>query len=298
MKPLTHPGERLQPRIKPVAVTSKTVVRQLSQGKPLTEQLTDIVAEHGATSGAAELYSGSCDPVSYVIPTAGDSRKAVGFSETRVTPVASYIYGAATIGHRFGEPFVHSHSMWANAAGETLGGHLWPDTIVGAEGVHAVVHIFDGVDLISADDPETDMPVFTPHASERRVFDVAVETQLRNTVVARVLPGEDITEAIIKTSKASGFDSVSVRAGIGSLVGGEFVNRATRETFRVDGPGTEVIALIGHVSDLSAADPEVRLSCTMVDRHGVVHAGELIAGANPVAVTFELVLQEMNQESK
>lgn len=127
---------------------------------------------------------------------------------------------------------------------------------------------------------------------------MTVETQLRNTVVARVLPGEDITEAIIKTSKASGFESVSVRAGIGSLVGGEFINTATGETHQVDGPGTEVIALIGHISDLSSEQPEVRLSCTMVDRHGVVHAGELIAGSNPVAVTFELVLQEMNQESK
>lgn len=294
MKPLIHPGEPLQPRIQPVTVKTKTVMRQLEAGKPLAKQLTDIVAEYGSTSGAAELYSGDCDPVSYVIPTAGNGVKAVGFSETRTTEQAKYIYGAATIGFRFGEPFVHSHSMWNNAAGETLGGHLWHDTIVGEEGIFAIIHIMDGVDLISADDTETDMPVFTPHASERKVFDVNVETELRNTVVARVLPGEDITEAIIKTSKEAGFTAVSVRAGIGSLVGGEFINRATGKTHQVDGPGTEVIALIGHIRDVSAAEPEVRLSCTMVDRHGVVHAGELIPGVNPVAVTFELVLQEMN----
>lgn len=294
MKPLTHPGERLQPRIQPVEVQTKTVVRQLKAGISLTKQLTDIVAEYGATSGAAELYSGDCDPVSYVIPTAGNGVKAVGFSETRTTDQAKYIYGAATIGFRHGEPFVHSHSMWNNAAGETLGGHLWADTIVGDEGVFAIVHVMDGVDLISADDPETDMPVFTPHASERKVFDVTAETTLRKTLVARVLPGEDITEAIIKTSKDAGFESVSVRAGIGSLVGGEFKNRATGETHLVDGPGTEVIALIGHITNVSADEPEVRLSCTMVDRHGVVYAGELIPGVNPVAVTFELVLQEMH----
>ena len=294
MKPLIHPGEPLQPRIQPVPVKTKTIVRQLVAGVSLTKQLTDIVAEHGATSGAAELYSGDCDPVSYVIPTAGDGTKAVGFSETRTTDQAKYIYGAATIGFRFGEPFVHSHSMWNNAAGETLGGHLWADTIVGDEGVFAIVHVMDGVDLISADDSETHMPVFTPHATERKVFDVTQETVLRNAVVARVLPGEDITEAIITTSKEAGFDAVSVRAGIGSLVGGEFKNRATGEIHKVDGPGTEVIAIIGHIANVSSDEPEVRLSCTMVDRHGVVHAGELIPGANPVAVTFELVLQEMN----
>lgn len=294
MKPLTHPGERFEPRIKPVKVKTKTVVRQLTVGEPLTKQLTDIVAEYGATSGAAELYSGDCDPVKYVIPTAGNGIKAVGFSETRTTDQAKYIYGAATIGFRYGEPFVHSHSMWNNAEGETLGGHLWADTMVGEDGVFAIVHVMDGVDLISADDPETDMPVFTPHATERKVFDVTAETELRNTVVARVLPGEDITEAIIKTSRDAGFTAVSVRAGIGSLVGAEFRNRATGEVRVVDGPGTEIIALIGHVADVNTEEPEVRLSCTLVDRHGVVHAGELLPGVNPVAVTFELVLQEMN----
>src|SRR5690554_4598328 len=261
-------------------------MRQLTAGEPLTKQLTDIVAEYGATSGAAELYSGDCDPVKYVIPTAGNGVKAVGFSETRTTDQAKYIYGAATIGFRYGEPFVHSHSMWNNAEGETLGGHLWADTMVGEDGVFAIVHVMDGVDLISADDPETDMPVFTPHATERKVFDVTAETELRNTVVARVLPGEDITEAIIKTSKDAGFTAVSVRAGIGSLVGAEFRNRATGEVRVVDGPGTEIIALIGHVADVNSDAPEVRLSCTLVDRHGVVHAGELLPGVNPVAVTF------------
>ena len=83
-----------------------------------------------------------------------------------------------------------------------------------------------------------------------------------------------------------------VRGGIGSLVGGTFFDRVTGEKRHVDGPGTEVISIIGAVT-LLHGHYETKISCTLVDRHGVVHAGELVPGENAVAVTFELIIQKI-----
>src|SRR5690606_17004446 len=145
------------------------------------------------------------------------------------------IYGAATIGFRHGEPFVHSHCFWYDQMGTKLGGHIWPETIVGDPGLWAIVHIFDGIQLISADDPETLMPVFTPYQETRNtMLAEAVEYPLTETVVSRVLPNVDIAEAIVTTCREAGFESATVRGGIGSLVGGTFKNRLSGEKFTVD----------------------------------------------------------------
>lgn len=293
MKTLTHPGERAIQRIQAVQGKSFSVHRELEPDQPLITQLTDTVAAHGATSGVAEIYSGGYQPASYCVPAIGVDGKAVSYSETRNTPTAQLIYGAATIGHRFGEPFIHSHCFWLDENQNQLGGHLWPETLVGNNGAYAIIHIFEGVDLLSADDPETHMPVFTPHPNERKISTMeTLETHLTDTIVARVLPNEEIGDAIVASCREAGFDQATVRAGIGSLVGGAFINRITGEKTYVDGPGTEIIALIGHVKN-ALTEPEFTLSCTMVDRHGVIHAGELVPGENAVAVTFELVLQKL-----
>nr|WP_243752531.1 PPC domain-containing DNA-binding protein [Leucobacter ruminantium] len=118
------------------------------------------------------------------------------------------------------------------------------------------------------------------------------ETLQPDTVIARVLPGEDITEALLEVCREAGFERATVRAGLGSFVGATFVDRASGEHRTADGPATEVIALIGDVRTVDG-EPETRLSCTLVDRHGVVHAGELVPGENPVAATFELTVQRI-----
>ena len=63
--------------------------------------------------------------------------------------------------------------------------------------------------------------------------------------------------------------------------------------------------LVGHdvkgltLRDLDHDEPcpgalVARLSCTLVDRHGVIHAGELVPGENLVAATFELTVQRLD----
>ena len=117
-----------------------------------------------------------------------------------------------------------------------------------------------------------------------------MQDQYSPATVARVLPNEDITEAVLAVCKRSGYGKAVVRAGLGSLVGARLVDQRTNEVITVDGPGTEVIILTGLVST-GADGPEAQLTCTLVDKHGTVHSGLLAPGENLVAVTFELTIQ-------
>ncbi|MDH6238122.1 DNA-binding protein [Cryobacterium sp. CG_9.6] len=239
----------------------------------------------------AELIGGSLAPISYCVPARGEDGREVSYSEKRSETHGQLIFGAATLGLRDGKQWMHSHCVWLTPEGRLQAGHLWPETGVGSLPPVAVVQGLPGVDLESTDDPETRLPVFTPHPSAntgRR----SPATGLNRTVVARVCPNEDITLAVEKICAENGFDHAVVRGGIGSLIGATFMpyNGITREP--VAGPCTEVVTLVGHVMR-TADDIRSQLMCTLVDTQGVVHAGGLVRGENPVAVTYELFVQEI-----
>ena len=296
MQPLVHPGPRTEHRIISVPVRTRSVVCELEPGTPLVDQLHGALADLGADSGYAELSGGVYSPLSYCVPDVATAEKALSFSETRGRAVAHLVYGSVTLGLRDGERFMHSHCCWQEPGGALEGGHLWLETETDA-GPFALVTAVYGAQWNSATDPETLMPVFTP--TERSVLmgeQQSHDQQIpdaSDTVVARVLPNEDITDAVLTVCRQYGFTRAAVRAGLGSFAGATFVDRASGETRSVDGPATEVIALIGDVRTVDGA-LTVRLSSTLVDRHGVIHAGELVAGENLVAATFELTVQRLD----
>jgi predicted DNA-binding protein with PD1-like motif len=294
MRTLEHPGETLQPRVLAVRAQSAGVLRSLDPGRSIADQLTETVQALGSDSGYAELFTGDYAPVSYCIPAAGDGERAVSFSEARRMERAHLVYGAATIGRREGRPFIHSHCLWLHESGQRSGGHLWPDTLAGSPAPRAVIYALYGARWDSADDPETRMPVFTPSADERNSMPQHPEVARSiDTLVARVSPNEDLLGSVVALCRQEGMRSAVVRGGIGSLVGATFFDRATGQQRRVEGPGTEVISVVGSVENVGGSY-ETRLACTLVDRHGVVHAGELVPGENAVAVTFELIIQRIS----
>ncbi|WP_083666021.1 hypothetical protein [Saccharomonospora sp. CUA-673] len=59
------------------------------------------------------------------------------------------------------------------------------------------------------------------------------------------------------------------------------------EIVEVDWPATELTSLTGTVRG-----DDVALVAAMVDRHGDVHSGAVLPGENPVAVTYELYLED------
>ena len=289
MQPLIHPGPKGRTRIISVPVRTKRALCRLEPGRPLVDQLHETLAELGSDSGFAEISGGEYSPLSYCIPDVATAEKALSFSETRAHDTAHLVYGSVTLGLREGEPYMHSHCFWQASDGALEGGHVWLETETGAAPFAVVTAIY-GAQWNSATDPETQMPVFTP--TERSIDMTDHEQHDADTVVARVLPNEDITAAVLRVASEHGFARASVRAGLGSFVGAVFIDRASGERKVVDGPATEVIALIGEV-DTVDGEPSTRLSSTLVDRHGVIHAGELVPGENLVAATFELTLQRI-----
>lgn len=290
MQPLIHPGPKTQPRIIAHAVNTRRVVCELHEGRPLVDQLHEALAALGTDSGFAEIHGGDYAPLSYCVPDVATPEKALSFSETREHSRAHLVYGSVTLGIREETPYMHSHCFWQAEDGAYEGGHVWPETETGSLAPFAVVTGVYGAQWRSATDPETLMPVFTP---EERSVQMYNENSEDGTVIARVLPGVDITTAVLQVCAEAGYTNATVRAGLGSFVGARFIDRATGEERSVDGPATEVIALIG---DVRTVDGELRtrLSSTLVDRHGVIHAGELVPGENLVAATFELTVQRID----
>ncbi len=74
-----------------------------------------------------------------------------------------------------------------------------------------------------------------------------------------------------------------VRGSLGSLIGARFTDGRA-----VDDHATEVLVREGSVRDGVAA-----IDMLVVDMQGRVHEGRLARGANPVCITFDLVLEDV-----
>lgn len=77
-----------------------------------------------------------------------------------------------------------------DAVGTLQADCVWPDTTVGTLGLRAVVYPLPGVRNLGAEDPETAMPVFTPHHGT-----VNGEPKGERVIVARMLAGQDLGAA-------------------------------------------------------------------------------------------------------
>lgn len=284
---LNHQGPLGSPRIQSYKSRTVTALQSLRSGALLTEELLRITSSLGVTAAYAELSSGTLSPLHYCVPASGDGQRCVSFSEDRSTDVGHLVYGSATIGTREGRPFIHSHLHWMDSNGRLLGGHVFPDTVVSSPApVAAVVGLLDA-EWTSIEDPETSMPTFVPSASLTK--EPLMADQYSTAIVSRVLPNEDITEAVLAVCRQAGYRKAVVRAGLGSLIGARLTDH-TGVLREVDGPGTEVVSLTGFVRT-GDKGLEAQLTTTLVDRHGAVHSGHLLPGENPVAVTFELTIQ-------
>jgi predicted DNA-binding protein with PD1-like motif len=282
LSPLVHPGPRAVERLESVSCSTAVEHVSLEPGRRLIDAIDDELRRLGADSAQVELLGGPLARVSYCIPDlCHDGSRAAWYSETyeAVTP-ATIIGGSATVGRRDGGRFMHCHAAWFDSHGQMRGGHLWPDTVVGATPVEIVLHVFDSVTLTSAEDAETLMPVFTPSAS--RSNSVAGS---RRAVMTRVRPGVEIHDAVREVMVSADMQRASVRGSLGSLVGATLLRDG--ESLSIEGPATEV-AIAGHMKDTDA-----HLSVLVMDRHGGVHVGELAERGNLVAVTFELLVEEI-----
>lgn len=295
---ITHPGPLHQQRIQSVQGTSTTIVKRLTGGGRLVDELHELLAASGHRSGVAEILDGDLEDISYCVPADGRDSRSVSYSESRASVRGQVLFGTAVLGQRDGKPFMHCHCIWRQWDGALAAGHLWPETRTGALAPSVAMVGLVGIELTSSDCTETFLPVFTPHAGNgETLMNSDTPHPGHRTVVARVLPNEDITEAVARICNDNNFHSALVRGGTGSLIGAVFEPCDGGSTRTVDGPATEIVTLIGHLVAGEDGTPSVHLSCSLVDKHGHVHAGRLVPGANPVSVTFELVVQEIDPVS-
>lgn len=287
--PLHHPGPVAAERRTSVATSCLSRRVSLPAGARLVEAMAAELEQAGASSGQAELLDGTLSRISYCFPAICQDRStAVTFSATHeaVTP-ARVITGSATVGLRHEQRFAHCHATWLDARGDVRGGHLWPDTVIGPGGLHAVIHALPEVDLVSDTDPETQLPVFTPYP---RRTDRAERPGAVRALMSRLAPGVEIAGTIRDILRRHGFDRASIAGSLGSLVGAALQQGERR--LSVEGPATEV-TLTGEF-DLTDPDNAVAsIRAMVIDRFGEVHAGELIDEQNIVAVTVELLLREI-----
>jgi acrylyl-CoA reductase (NADPH) len=113
-------------------------------------------------------------------------------------------------------------------------------------------------------------------------------------LVARLRPNQDMVGGVETLCAENGFACAVVRAGVGSLVdavlafgGADAPKRST-----IAGPGIEILSLQGEVRPDGAGRPCADLRGTISDNQARVYGGSFVAGANPICITLELVLQE------
>ncbi|MEV5647376.1 DUF296 domain-containing protein [Nocardia sp. NPDC052254] len=284
--PMAHPGPIAEQRLESVAGGTVTLRLSLEPGRRIIDAIDAEMRRVGADSAQVELLGGPLARISYCVPAVcADGSRAAWYSETfeAVTP-ATLVGGSATVGRRDGERFMHCHAVWYDAHGTLRGGHLWPDTVVGATPVEVVVHAFDSVALTSGVDDETLMPVFTPSAITKPI------AGNRRSVMSRVRPGIEIHEAVRLVMSEAGIARAAVGGSLGSLVGATLLRDGG--VVHADGPATEV-TLAGHVELGGDRSAGAHLTVFAIDRHGEVHTGRLAERGNLVAVTFELFVEEI-----
>lgn len=276
--PLRHPGPRAPERIVSVPTDVSVLRAALPRGVGVAEALWRLTEDAGAVSASVELAHGSFGVLQYVHPAIGAERPAY-FSETVEPPGPCFVLGgSATVGVRDGAGFAHIHATWLDRCGSVRGGHLLPGTTVGDVPIEATVRLLRDVAFVSHTDPETQMPAFTPQAR-------ACAANPR-AVAARIRPGEDLHAAVAALARTAGFRVAVVRASLGSVVGARLWS-GSDDVVEAEWPATEFTTLTGTVRG-----DDVVLAGSLVDRHGAVHSGVLVPGGNPVAVTFELYVED------
>lgn len=277
-----HAGPRQSPRIVSVPTRHSEHLIDLAAGDDLFDSVTGLLESLDVSGLMVEFADGEFGRIDYVYPAYGpDAEHPMSFtSEFHHDGPAELRHASATVGKKDGVPFTHIHASWLTGEGLVKGGHLLPGTLVGPKGMRLRVFALADAQQFSEADPETGFFAFAPTATDSP----SSESVPSSAVISRVRPGELIDDAIVAICRAPGFDTAEVRASLGSTTGTVFTDSSA------PWPAVEFTHLTGSVSGALGDNPQVSLEGEVVDVAGEVHTGQLALGANPVAVTFELLV--------
>ena len=107
-------------------------------------------------------------------------------------------------------------------------------------------------------------------------------------MISRLAPGVEVGAAVREVMQEHGFARASIAGSVGSLCGPVLARKGSVHV--VAGPATEVT----FTGTVDVDDQEQsRIHALAVDRFGTVHAGILVKDENMVAVTMELLVEEI-----
>jgi predicted DNA-binding protein with PD1-like motif len=266
---LAQPGPALEPRIESVAGHALPLALTLAPGLSLLEAVTRAVYAAGFDSATLELEGGTLAPFSYVLPApAPDATHAAYYSRTHMPAAGARLERACiTLGRRTGQPWLHCHAVWEEAAGRR-GGHVLPEETLLASPVAARAWGLSGIALVSEPDAETNFTVFHPIPAMGPPRPGA-----RPAAAVRIRPNEDAAGALAAVASRHGLRCPALRGSLGSLIGARFAGGGAVEDY-----ATEM---------LFTGDG---LGIALADMQGRVHDGTLLPGENPVCITIEALL--------
>ncbi|MBL6077374.1 hypothetical protein JMJ56_05095 [Belnapia sp. T18] len=268
---LAHPGPALMPRIESVAGHAQPFAVTLAPGLSLLDAVTRAVHAAGFDSATLELEGGGFAPFSYVLPApAPDDTHAAYYSATHTPPAGARLErGCITFGRRAGQPWLHCHAVWQEAAGRR-GGHVLPEETRLVAPVLARAWGLTGIALVSELDAETNFTIFRPVPAAG-----SPPPGARPAVALRIRPNEDAANALAAAIGRHGLHRPALRGSLGSLIGARFEGGGAVEDY-----ATEM---------LFTGDG---LGIALADMQGRVHEGVLRPGENPVCITIEALLVE------
>ena len=280
---IRQPGPPASARAIAVAAGMVPLDLTLAAGPRLLDALAQMMAERGIESACVTLSCGAFGPFAYVMPSAAvDAAHAAFYSDIFRPAGASRIECAAlTLGWRDGSPWFHCHGLWHEADGRTGCGHaLPPETFIGAP-----VRV-QGAGMVGArfevgDDPETGFSLLMPVPTG-----APVPLHLKPALALRLAPNQDLTGALEQAGRSAGFRRAIVHGGVASLIGVRFGNAP-----EIPGYATEVLVRAATVRCVPDAGPPSEIEVAAVDYLGNIGNGRLVAGDNPVLMTFEGLLE-------
>lgn len=127
------------------------------------------------------------------------------------------------------------------------------------------------------------------------------EGKLNKVVMIRVLPGSDIIEGIEEACQDLDIESGAISSCIGSLQKASFmiavplknkVGSGYGDPISLDGP-LELLCAQGLIGQEQNRDLFIHMHGLLSDKHGNVHGGHLIKGENPVLITCEIMISQV-----
>jgi hypothetical protein len=275
LRSIRQPGPPAAERAAIVPVGTRRFDRMLPAGVRLLDALAMLLED--SDSACLTLTGGGFGPFGYVIPALSpDATRAAFYSEPfRPEGESRLDVAALTLGWRDGSAFFHCHALWTEAGGRRGCGHVLPDETFVCSPIRARGVAITGARFEVTPDAETGFSLFVPKATG-----TTPPGNARPGVAIRLCPNQDLIGALERAARAAGFARASVQGGVASIIGARFADAAPIEAF-----ATEMLVTRGEVGERSELD------IAIVDLHGAIGQGRLLAGDNPVLMTFEGVLE-------